>query len=107
MLQTAIDKNKEDGKELIIINIRKASDQAWRTEVFENLAKANIKGRMLRLTCEMNNDLKARIKFDKNQYSQTFQVGDSIRQGSSTRIICYPGCTTCCKDNQRHQGDGN
>ena len=91
MLQTAIDKNKKHGKDtkLIITDVSKAFDQAWRIGVFGNLAKRNIKGRMLRLIWEINNDLKARIKFDEEQYSQTFEVEDSIRQGSGLSAILY------------------
>ena len=91
MLQTAIDKNKKYGKDtkLIITDVSKAFDQAWRIGVFGNLAKRNIKGRMLRLMWEINNDLKARIKFDEEQYSQTFEVEDSIRQGSGLSAILY------------------
>ena len=91
MLQTAIDKNKKRGKDtkLIITDVSKAFDQAWRTGVFGNLTNRNIKGRMLRLIWEINNDLKARIKFDEEQYSQTFEVEDSIRQGSGLSAILY------------------
>ena len=57
--------------------------------MFGNLTNRNIKGRMLRLIWEINNDLKARIKFDQEQYSQTFEVEDSIRQGSGLSAILY------------------
>ena len=91
MLQTAIDKNKKHGKDtkLITTDVSKAFDRAWRTGVFGNLAKRNIKGRMLGLIWEININLKARIKFDEEQYSQNFEVEDSIRQGSGLSAILY------------------
>ena len=44
---------------------------------------------MLRLTWEINNDLTAKIKFYEEQYSQIFEVEDSIRQGSGLSAILY------------------
>ena len=91
MLQITIDINVKRGKniKLVITDVKKAFDQAWRAGVFSNLADRNIRGNILRLMIEINQNLMARIKGDKESYSQNFTVEESIRQGSGLSAILY------------------
>jgi hypothetical protein len=89
-LQTVIDKNKLEGKEtkLLITDVAKAFDQAWRAAVFENLTSRGVKGRMLKMIWKMNNNLVARIR-GKDMISGEFEVEGSLRQGGGLSSTIY------------------
>eukprot|EP00112_Aurelia_sp_Birch-Aquarium-sp1_P009489 Seg208.12 transcript_id=Seg208.12/GoldUCD/mRNA.D3Y31 product="LINE-1 retrotransposable element ORF2 protein" pseudo=true protein_id=Seg208.12/GoldUCD/D3Y31 len=91
MLQTTIDINTKRGNniKLVIADVKKAFDQAWRAGVFNNLTDRNIKCNILTLIIEINQNLVARIKGDEESYSQNFTVEESIRQGSGLSAILY------------------
>ena len=98
IIQTVIDKNKKEGKntKIIITDVKKAFDQAWRIGVIHNLSKRKINGKILRLIWNINNELKARIKWDEVTHSEEFDVEGSVRQGSGLSAILYgqhAGCT--------------
>ena len=79
-IQTVIDTNKKDNNEttLIITDVAKAFDQAWRTAVFKNLMERGVKGRILKVMWKMNNNLVAKIK-TKEMMSEEFEVEGSLR----------------------------
>ena len=91
VLQTLIDKNKQANKptKLIITDVEKAFDQAWRLGVFDNLMKRGINGETLRLIWKMNNNAKARIKENSITHSKEFEVEESIKQGGGLSAILY------------------
>ena len=91
VIQTIIDSNKKEKKDskLIITDVEKAFDQAWRIGVFSNLIKRGIKGEVLELLWKINNNIRARIKEDSQTYSSEFTVEESIRQGSCVSAILY------------------
>ena len=91
VLQTIIDKNKQDNKptKLIITDVEKAFDQAWRLCVFENLMKRGITGEILHLIWKMNNNARARIKENSITHSEEFDVEESIKQGGGLSAIFY------------------
>ena len=91
ILQTLIDSNKKDRKpsKLIITDVEKAFDQAWRIGVFHNLVKRGIKGEILDLLWRLNNNIKARIKHDTKTHSEEFEVEESLRQGGGLSAIFY------------------
>ena len=91
VLQTIIDKNKQDNKptKLIITDVEKAFDQAWRLGVFENLMKRGITGEILHLIWKMNNNARARIKENSITHSEEFDVEESIKQGGGLSAILY------------------
>ena len=91
ILQSVIDKNSKNGNDtkLVITDVQKAFDQAWRMGVFRNLASRGITGNILSLIWEINNHLQARIKSDEERYSEEFKVEESIRQGSGLSAILY------------------
>ena len=91
VLQTAIDLNEKNKKntKLLITDVKKAFDQAWRIGVFHNLAKRGITGQILKIIWEINNNIKARIKMDEDLYSKYFEVEEAIRQGSGLSAILY------------------
>ena len=71
MIKTIIDINKKNRKntKMIITDVKKAFDQAWRKGVFKNLIERKIEGKLFNLMWELNNNLKARIKFDEKNHS--------------------------------------
>ena len=89
-IQTIIDINLKENKytSLMITDVAKAFDQAWRVGVFKNLVNRGIQGRLLNLIWLINDNLKARIKKDQ-MVSNTLEVEESIRQGSSLSAILY------------------
>ena len=88
-IQTVIDTNKDDNNEtmLIIMDVAKAFDQAWRTAVFKNLMERGVKGRILKMW-KMNNNLVAKIK-TKEIMSEEFEVEGSLRQGYGLSATIY------------------
>ena len=90
ILQTIIDINKKEKKQtkLIVTDVEKAFDQAWRVGVMHNLMERGINGQILNLIWQINNNMKARIKED-DIYSDEFEVEESIRQGSCLSAIIY------------------
>ena len=91
MIQTVIDSNRNEGKasKLIITDVEKAFDQAWRIGVFYNLVKRGVKGEILDLLWRLNNGIIARIKHDTQNHSEEFEVEESIRQGGGLSAIFY------------------
>ena len=91
VLQTVIDLNKKDNKptKIIITDVEKAFDQAWRLGVFNNLMKRGINGQILQLIWNMNDNAKARIKKDSNHHSEEFIVEESLKQGGGLSAILY------------------
>ena len=91
VFQTIIDKNKKFNlpTKLIITDVEKAFDQAWRLGVFENLMKRGIDGEILRLIWKMNNNIKARIKENSVTHSEIFDVEESLKQGGGLSAILY------------------
>ena len=89
-IQTIIDRNKQDGKEtkLLITDVAKAFDQAWRIAVFRNLSSRGIRGRILKMIWKMNNNLIARIK-GQDMISGEFEVEGSLRQGGGLSATLY------------------
>ena len=89
-IQTVIDKNDQEGKEtkLLITDVAKAFDQAWRSAVFKNLSSRGVKGRLLKMIWKMNNDLVARIR-GKNMIGIDFEVEGSLRQGGGLSATIY------------------
>ena len=89
-LQTIIDMTIKKGKyaNLIITDVAKAFDQAWRVGVFKNLSERGIKGRMLKLIWKINNDMSAKIKKGETT-SEPLTVEESIRQGSVLSANIY------------------
>ena len=81
VLQTIIDLNKQEGKptKIIITDVEKAFDQAWRVGVFKNLMKRGIQGEILELIWNMNNNARARIKESSIQHSDEFIVEESLK----------------------------
>ena len=90
-LQTIIDSNKKKQKpsKLIITDVEKAFDQAWRAGVFKNLQKRGVKGEILELVWKINNNIRARIKEDSKTHSQEFEAEESLRQGGGLSAILY------------------
>ena len=82
-LQTVIDINKKANKptKIIITDVEKAFDQAWRIGVFKNLIKRGIQGEILELIWKMNDNAKARIKESSVRHSEVFNVEESLKQG--------------------------
>ena len=70
-------------------DVEKAFDQAWRVGVLYNLMERGIKGEILNLVWQINNNIKARIKENTNTFSKEFIVEESIRQGSCLSAIIY------------------
>ena len=91
VLQTVVDKNKQENKptKLIITDVEKAFDQAWRAGVFKNLMKRGINGEILHLIWKMNNNARARIKENSVSHSEIFDVEESIKQGGGLSAILY------------------
>ena len=91
MLQTIIDLNKQEGKptKIIITDVEKAFDQAWRVGVFQNLMKRGVQGEILELIWNMNNNARARIKESSIQHSDEFIVEESLKQGGGLSAILY------------------
>ena len=89
-IQTVIDTNKKDNNEttLIITDVAKAFDQAWKTAVFKNLMERGVKGRILKMMWKMNNNLVAKIK-TKEITSEEFEVEGSLRQGCGLSATIY------------------
>ena len=89
-IQTVVDVNIRKNKytSLIITDVAKAFDQAWRIGVFRNLSKRGIKGKILKLTWKLNNEMKAQIK-KGDKRSDELTVEESIRQGSALSAILY------------------
>ena len=90
-LQTVIDINKKAGRptKIIITDVEKAFDQAWRIGVFKNLIKRGISGEILELVWKMNSNAKARIKENSINHSEIFEVEESIKQGGGLSAILY------------------
>ena len=90
IIQTIIDINKKRKKptKLIITDVEKAFDQAWRIGVMYNLKENGIKGEMLELIWKLNDEIRARIR-EGDDYSQEFIVEESIRQGGGLSAILY------------------
>ena len=90
-LQTIIDINKKAGQptKIIITDVEKAFDQAWRIGVFKNLIKRGISGEILELIWKMNNNAKARIKENSVSHSDVFEVEESLKQGGGLSAILY------------------
>ena len=90
VIQTMIDKNRQEGKEtkLLITDVAKAFDHAWRVAVFKNLSSRGVKGRILKMIWKMNNDLIARIK-GRDRISGEFEVEGSLRQGGGLSATIY------------------
>ena len=92
VIQTIIDLNKLRNRpsKLIITDVEKAFDQAWRLGVFDNLAnKRGIKGEILELVWKINSNVRARIKEDIKTHSEEFTAEESIRQGGGLSAILY------------------
>ena len=91
IIQTIIDSNRKEGKssKLIITDVEKAFDQAWRIGVFHNLLKRGIEGEILELMWKINNDIRARIKEDSQTHTEEFTVEESLRQGGCLSAILY------------------
>ena len=91
VLQTIIDLNKQEGKptKIIITDVEKAFDQAWRVGVFQNLMKRGVQGEILELIWNMNNNARARIKESSIQHSDEFIVEESLKQGGGLSAILY------------------
>ena len=90
-IQTIIDLNTKRNRpsKLIITDVEKAFDQAWRLGVFDNLAKRGVKGEILELMWNINNNVRARIKEDARTHSEEFVAEESIRQGGGLSAILY------------------
>ena len=90
-IQTIIDVNKKERKptKLIITDVEKAFDQAWRLGVFKNLMNRGIKGEILQLMWKINNNVRARIKENTVTHSEEFIAEESIRQGGGLSAILY------------------
>ena len=75
-LQTIIDINKKENKstKIIITDVEKAFDQAWRIGVFKNLIERGIHGEILELIWKMNDNAKARIKENSVNHSEAFKL---------------------------------
>ena len=82
-LQTVVDINKKAKRstKIIITDVEKAFDQAWRIGVFKNLIKRGISGEILELIWKMNDNTKARIKENSISHSEVFEVEESLKQG--------------------------
>ena len=74
---------------IIITDVEKAFDQAWRIGVFKNLIKRGISGEILELMWKMNNNAKARIKENSVSHSDVFEVEESLKQGGGLSAILY------------------
>ena len=83
--------NKQDNKptKIIITDVEKAFDQAWRIGVFKNLMKRGIDGELLQLIWKMNDNARARIKENSIRHSEEFLVEESIKQGGGLSAILY------------------
>ena len=90
-LQTVIDINKKANKstKIIITDVEKAFDQAWRIGVFKNLIERGIHGEILELIWKMNDNAKARIKENSVSHSEVFDVEESLKQGGGLSAILY------------------
>jgi hypothetical protein len=89
-IQTVVDRNLQEGKEtkLLITDVSKAFDQAWRIAVFRNLSDRGVKGRMLKMIWKMNDNLVARIR-GQDMISGEFEVEGSLRQGGGLSATLY------------------
>ena len=74
---------------MLITDVNKAFDQAWRVGVFHNLCERGVTGNILEVMWKINSDIFARIKIDEKNASEPFSVEESIRQGSGLSVICY------------------
>ena len=90
-LQTVVDINKKAKRstKIIITDVEKAFDQAWRIGVFKNLIKRGISGEILELIWKMNDNTKARIKENSVSHSEVFEVEESLKQGGGLSAILY------------------
>ena len=90
-IQTIIDSNRQSKRpsKLIITDVEKAFDQAWRLGVFQNLSNRGVQGEILELIWKINNNIRARIKEDANTHSDEFVAEESIRQGGGLSAILY------------------
>ena len=90
ILQTIIEKNFKQNKhtKILITDVQKAFDHAWRTKVIHNLATHGIKEKILKAIYKINNNLTAKIKVD-DEKSEEFEVEYSIRQGSGLSAVLY------------------
>ena len=82
-------KNIYSSCKLIITDVEKAFDQAWRIGVFHNLLKRGIEEEILKLMWKINNDIRARIKEDSQTHTEEFTVEESLRQGGCLSAILY------------------
>ena len=91
IINTIVEYNQSRGKntKIIITDVEKAFDHAWRKGIFVNLAQKGIEGKILNLMWQINNNLISRIKYDEEIYSEEFNVEDSLRQGGGLSAILY------------------
>ena len=89
-MQTVIDLNKKEGRptKLIITDVEKAFDQAWRVGIFNNLLKRGIKGEILEFMWKINNNIYTRVRND-GEISKPFIAEESIRQGGGLSAILF------------------
>ena len=90
IIQTIIDMNKKRKKttKIVMTDVAKAFDQAWRIGVMYKLQENGIKGEILELIWKLNEDITARIR-EGNEYSGMFSVEESVRQGEGLSAILY------------------
>ena len=74
---------------LIITDVEKAFDQAWRVGVFKNLMDRGIKGEILELIWKITTNATSRIKENSIVHSSEFIVEESVRQGGGLSAILY------------------
>ena len=70
------------------MDVTKAYDKAWLKAIIYSLHKSGIKGKLLRIVNNMNQDLTARIQ---SKYSTTrkIKIRGSIRQGGVLAVVEY------------------
>ncbi len=90
-IQTIIDSNKAKRKptKLIITDVEKAFDQAWRVGIFKNLMNRGVTGELLELIWKINDHAKSQIKENSITHSDEFIAEESIRQGGGLSAILY------------------
>ena len=89
-INTYIQEMKKRKKDVYItfLDVTKAYDKAWLKAIIYTLHKSRIKGKLLRIVNNMNQDLTARIQ-SKYGITRKIKIRDSIRQGGVLAVVEY------------------
>ena len=89
-INTCIQEMKKRKKDVYItfLDVTKAYDKAWLKAILYTLHKSGIKGKLLRIVNNMNQDLTARIQ-SKYGITRKSKIRASIRQGGVLAVVEY------------------